>query len=46
VLKEVREELASYGVPGLVADGSPQPGEDFRLPLALWAIRYGLTAGA
>ncbi len=46
VLKEVREELASYGVPGLVADGPPQPGEDFRLPLALWAIRYGLTAGA
>lgn len=46
VLKEVREELASYGVPGLVADGPPQPGEDFRLPLALWAIRYGLAADA
>ena len=46
VLKEVREELTSYGVPGLVTDGPPQPGEDFRLPLALWAIRYGLTAGA
>ena len=46
VLKEVREELSSYGVPGLVADGPPQAGEDFRLPLALWAIRYGLTAGA
>lgn len=43
VLKEVREELSSYGVPGLVADGPPQPGEDFRLPLALWAIRYGLA---
>ena len=45
VLKEIREELSSYGVPGLVSDGPPHPGEDFRLPLALWAIRYGLAGG-
>jgi hypothetical protein len=43
VLKELREELTSYGVPGLVGEGIPQAGEDFRLPLALWAIRYGLA---
>ena len=43
VLKEIREELTANGVPGLVGEGAPQPGEDFRLPLALWAIRYGLA---
>ena len=42
VLKEIREQLTAYGVPGLVSD-PPQPGEDFRQPLALWAIRYGLA---
>ena len=43
VLKEIREQLTAYGVPGLVSDGPPQPGEDFRQPLARWAIRYGLA---
>ena len=42
VLKEIREQLTAYGVHGLVSD-PPQPGEDFRQPLALWAIRYGLA---
>jgi DNA-binding CsgD family transcriptional regulator len=42
VLKEIREQLTAGGVPGLVSEGPPQPGEDFRQPLALWAIRYGL----
>jgi DNA-binding CsgD family transcriptional regulator len=43
VLKEIREQLTAGGVPGLVSEGPPQPGEDFRQPLALWAIRYGLA---
>ncbi len=44
VLKEIREQLTAYGVPGLTPEGPPQPGEDFRQPLALWAIRYGLAS--
>jgi DNA-binding CsgD family transcriptional regulator len=46
VLKEIREQLTANGVPDLVSEGPPQPGEDFRQPLALWAIRYGLADGA
>jgi DNA-binding CsgD family transcriptional regulator len=42
VLKEIREQLTAGGVSGLVSEGPPLPGEDFRQPLASWAIRYGL----
>jgi hypothetical protein len=45
VLKQIREDLTAAGVPGLVSEGPPQPGEDFRQPLALWAIRSRLASG-
>ena len=43
VLKEIREQLSAHGVPGLVSEGRPKPGEDFRQPLAQWAIRNGMA---
>ncbi len=43
VLKEIREHLSALGVPGLVTEGRPKPGQDFRLPLAQWAIRNGMA---
>jgi len=41
VFKQVRERLDSHGVPGLVSRERPDAAEDFRLPLAMWAIRSG-----
>ncbi len=43
VLKEIREHLTALGVPGLVSEGLPKPGQDFRIPLAQWAIRNGMA---
>ncbi|WP_436525369.1 hypothetical protein [Actinoplanes sp. HUAS TT8] len=37
VLKLLRENLSGYGIPGLVSD-EHHPTEDFRLPLARWAL--------
>ena len=39
--KAVREALTGYGVPGLTPGEAAGPAEDFRWPLARWAIRGG-----
>lgn len=41
VLRQVREQLAGQGVASLVTYTVEPANEDFRLPLALWAIRSG-----
>jgi hypothetical protein len=41
VLKRLREQLAAQGVAALVAFSLDQVSEDFRLPLAMWAIHSG-----
>lgn len=42
VLKTIREGLTGYGIPGLVsAEAEQSPNEDFRLPLARWALWNG-----
>lgn len=46
VFKQVREKLDSHGVPGLVSRERPDAAEDFRLPLAMWAIRSGTITHA
>ncbi|GLY16054.1 hypothetical protein Kisp01_30690 [Kineosporia sp. NBRC 101677] len=46
VFKQVREKLDSHGVPGLVSRERPDAAEDFRLPLAMWAIRSGTITRA
>lgn len=46
VFKQVREKLDSHGVPGLVSRERPDAAEDFRLPLAMWAIRSGTITKA
>ena len=46
VLKEVRETLTAAGVPGLVPADGPGADADFRLPLALWALRTGTVTRA
>ncbi|MFI5933374.1 hypothetical protein [Actinoplanes sp. NPDC051494] len=40
VLKVVRENLTGYGIPGMVA-AEQIPNDDFRLPLARWALWNG-----
>jgi hypothetical protein len=46
VLKRLREQLAAQGVAALVAFGADNGTEDFRLPLAMWAIRSGTVTDA
>jgi hypothetical protein len=41
VLKRLREQLAAQGVAALVTFDADQVSEDFRLPLAMWAIHSG-----
>jgi hypothetical protein len=41
VFKQIRERLDSHGVPGLVSRDRQESYEDFRLALAMWAIRSG-----
>jgi hypothetical protein len=46
VFKQIRERLDSHGVPGLVSRDRRDVYEDFRLPLAMWAIRSGTITEA
>jgi hypothetical protein len=46
VFKQIREKLDSHGVPGLVSRNRRDVYEDFRLPLAMWAIRSGTITEA
>lgn len=46
VLKRLREQLAAQGVAALVAYNVNQVSEDFRLPLAMWAINSGTITAA
>jgi len=46
VLKRLREQLAAQGVPAMVAFTAERVSEDFRLPLAMWAIRSGIITTA
>jgi hypothetical protein len=46
VLKQVRELLAGQGVASMVAFRVDQVHEDFRLPLAMWAIHSGTVTAA
>lgn len=46
VLKQVRELLAGEGVASMVAFRVDQVHEDFRLPLAMWAIHSGTVTAA
>jgi hypothetical protein len=46
VLKQVRELLAGQGVAAMVAFRVDQVHEDFRLPLAMWAIHSGTVSTA
>lgn len=41
VVKSVRETLTGHGVPGLGGDDSGPGADDFRLPLARWAVHHG-----
>jgi hypothetical protein len=41
VLKQLREQLAGQGVAAMVAFRVDQVHEDFRLPLAMWALHSG-----
>lgn len=43
VLKAVRETLAGHGLPDLVGGAPERAGDDFRLPLARWAVESGLV---
>jgi hypothetical protein len=40
VIRSIRDNLTGYGIPGLSADDST-PTDDFRLPLARWALWSG-----
>jgi hypothetical protein len=46
VLKRLREQLAAQGVAALVAFNLDHVSEDFRLPLAMWAIHSGTITTA
>jgi hypothetical protein len=46
VFKQIREKLDSHGIPGLVSRDRQDVYEDFRLPLAMWAIRSGTITPA
>jgi hypothetical protein len=46
VLKRLREQLAAQGVASLVGFSLDQVSEDFRLPLAMWAIHSGTISAA
>ena len=46
VLKRLREQLAAQGVASMVAFSSDKVTEDFRLSLAMWAIRSGTVTDA
>jgi hypothetical protein len=46
VVKSIREELTSYGVPGLMNESGESPNDDFRAPLAHWAVRHGWVSEA
>jgi hypothetical protein len=41
VVKSIRESLTGHGLPGLSGDDSAEAGDDFRWPLARWAVRSG-----
>jgi hypothetical protein len=43
VLKALREALAGHGLPDLVGGTPERAGDDFRLPLARWAVESGLV---
>jgi hypothetical protein len=46
VLKQLREQLAGQGVAAMVAFRIDQVHEDFRLPLAMWALHSGTITAA
>jgi hypothetical protein len=46
VLKQLREQLASQGVAAMVTFRIDQVHEDFRLPLAMWALHSGTITAA
>jgi DNA-binding CsgD family transcriptional regulator len=44
VIKVLRESLSGYGIPGIVPGAVAAPNDDFRLPLARWAVWNGWVA--
>jgi hypothetical protein len=45
VIRSIRDSLTGYGVPGLTPDDD-SPNDDFRLPLARWALWSGWVSAA
>jgi len=41
VVRSIRDNLTGYGIPGLTVDDGSGPNEDFRPPLARWALWSG-----
>jgi hypothetical protein len=46
VVRSIRDSLTGYGIPGLTRDESDAPNDDFRLPLARWALWSGWVSAA
>jgi hypothetical protein len=46
VIGEIREGLTGHGIPGLAKEEGDAPNDDFRLPLARWALWSGWVSAA
>ncbi|MFC7529224.1 hypothetical protein [Actinoplanes sp. GCM10030250] len=46
VIREIREILTGYGIPGLTPEDGNTANDDFRLPLARWALWSGWVSAA
>jgi hypothetical protein len=46
VIGEIRDSLTGYGIPGMAQEEGNAPNDDFRLPLARWALWSGWVSAA